>query len=513
MRLYKYSLVLSLGFFLLIAPKHVTALQVTSGALTISLGSEVVTMDPHAASSALTTTMHRYVFDTLTHRPKGATKAIPWAAEKFVQVDPKTIDFYMRKGVKFTNGEDVDAKAVQFSLLRPRIPGYKNVQKKRLRSIDRIEVRSKWVARVILKKPDPGIINRMSDWGNMVPPVYYSKISAADAATKPIGSGPYTMVRWDKGSQMVFKANSKHWNNNIKAIKNARVIPIKESGTKVAALLKGEVQLINQLPSQYLAKVKKSSKAKYKIVQGTRIFHLGFSHKIKSPLQNLKVRQAIAHAIDRETIVKSVVDGHGNVANQALHEWTEGHDSNAKWPYSFSISKAKKLLSEAGHPNGLKIDFIAPSGRYTKDKEVTQAIVGMLAKAGVKVNFKPLAWKRFVQVFRARKKPDATPFLYYIGYGNGGGDSDGALGSITSCKGSWSGYCSTKVDKMLQSALTNLNMKERQSTFRNVVKEMTRDVSHVIIWQTEFIYGMGKNINWDARNDGRVYLWDISSSK
>ncbi len=89
MQLFKYSLVLSFTVFLLAAPKYVAALQVTKGALTISLGSEVVTMDPHAASSALTTTIHRYVFDTLTHRPKGATKAIPWAAKKFIQVDPK----------------------------------------------------------------------------------------------------------------------------------------------------------------------------------------------------------------------------------------------------------------------------------------------------------------------------------------------------------------------------------------------------------------------------------------
>jgi peptide/nickel transport system substrate-binding protein len=510
MKIVGYTAAILTASLISLFPPRAFALEVVPGVVSISLGSEVVTMDPHAASSALTTTMHRYVFDTLTHRPKGVTKAIPWAAKKVVQVNPTTIDFFMREGVKFTNGEDVDAESVKFSLLRPRIPGYKNVQKKRLRSIKRVEVVSKWVARVILKKPDPGMVNRMADWGNLVPPKHYANTKPEDVAIKPIGSGPYIMVRWDKGSQMVFKANPNHWNTKIKAIKNARVVPIKESGTKVAALLKGEVDLINQLPSQHLAKVKKSKKARSKIVQGTRIFHLGFSHAIDSPLQKLSVRRAISHAIDRSVIVKSVVDGHGNVANQALHEWTEGHDPNAKWPYNYDLGKAKKMLAEAGYPNGFEIDFIAPAGRYTKDKEVTQALAGMLNAAGVKVNFKPLAWKRFVQVFRARGKAGAKPFIYYIGYGNGSGDSDGTLGSITSCKGSWSGYCNPKVDEKLQSALTNLDLKARGVAFRDVVKMMTKDVSHVMIWQTEFIYGLGSKVEWDARNDGRIYLWDIS---
>lgn len=486
-----------------------SAVEIKPGMITISLGSDVDTIDPHASSSAIGVSINRFVFDTLTNRPKGAVKAVPWAAESIRLVDPTTYEFKMREGVKFTNGEDVDAEAVKFSLLRPRTPGYRSAQSRIFRNIKDVEIVSKWVARVKLNAPDPGLLNRMSDYGNLVPPKYYASISQQDAAVKPVGSGPYKLVRWTKGVEMVFEANPDYWNKELVLTKTIRVVPIREDGTKVAALLSGEVNFAANIPPQYIPRLKKDPRTTVAVEKGTRIYHLGFTHNIKSPMSDVRVRRAIAYAIDRNVIVKDVVEGYGAVANSPLHEWTEGHDANLKWPYPYNPAKAKELLKEAGYPNGFDIDFYSPAGRYTKDKEVAEAISGFLQNVGVRAHYHPLTWSRFVEVFRAKNKPGTKPFLYYIGYGNGNGDTDSTLSAIAACKGVWSGYCNPAIDKLMDKALANPDLKARDAIFKEIVNKMIADVSHVFLWQEDALYGMTSDIQWDVRNDDRVYAWEI----
>lgn len=507
------KLLLTLAAFslmaLVAAPHEAFAKTIKNATITISLGSEVDTMDPHTTSSALATVFHRYTFDTLMHRPTGSNTMVPWAAKEMIQIDPKTIEFRMREGVKFTNGEEVDAQAVQFSLMRPLQPGFKTVQTRIFRVIDRVEVVSKWVVRVHMKSTDPGLLRRLADWGHLVPPKHYSTLSPDDAAVKPVGSGPYRLVRWQKGVEMVFEANPDYWKEDAPHVKTVRAVPIKEDGTKVAALLKREVDLINQVPAQYIPKLEAGANTRVEAVRGTRVFHLGFTHGMDSPLKDIRVRQAIAHAIDRDVIVKHVVEGRGIVANQPLHEWTEGYDAKRTWPYNYDPNKSKKLLADAGHPNGFEIDFVTADGRYTKDKEVAQSIAGMLQAVGVRVRFQPVVWKRFVDTFRGRVNPGAKPFIYYIGYGNGTGDSDAALSAVAACNGAWSAYCDPEIDKALDATASTVDFKKRAAIFEDITQRLAKDAAHVMLWQEDSVYGLQKDIVWKVRNDDRVYAWEL----
>ena len=492
-----------------IVPPASAAKTIKPQTITISLGSELETMDPHTSSSALATNVHRYVFDTLMHRPTGTHELVPWAAKEVIQVDPRTLEFHMREGVKFTNGEDVDAQAVQYSLNRPLQPGFRTVQVPLFRVIERVEVVSKWVVRVHMKASDPGMLRRLADWGQLVPPKYYSSLSAEDAAIKPVGSGPYRLARWERGVEMVFEANPNYWKEDVPIVKTVRVVPIKEDGTKVAAMLKKEVDLVNQIPAQYIPKLQADPGTKVEIVRGTRIFHLGFTHAINSPLKDIRVRQAIAHAIDRNVLVKNVVEGRGVVANQPLHEWTEGYDAKRAWPYNYDPAKSRALLAEAGYPKGFDIDFVGTDGRYTKDKEVEQAIVGFLQAVGIRTKFQTVVWKRFVDVFNGRNNPGTKPFIYYIGYGNGTGDSDAALSAVAACRGAWSAYCNRDIDRELDEAASTMDLKKRGAIFQDITQRLARDVAQVMLWQEDAVYGMRKDIHWTVRNDDRVYAWEL----
>ena len=379
------------------------------------------------------------------------------------------------------------------------------------RNIERVEVLNKWVARVHLKGPDPGLFIRLSERGNLVPPKYYSSISQEEASVKPIGSGPYKPVRWKKGVEIVFEANPNYWNPDYPKVRKIRLVPISEPGTMVAALLKGEVDLVNNVPAQYIPRVESNPTTEIKAVHGTRIYHLGFTHSIKSPFQDLRVRKAIAHAVNREILVKAVVEGRGVIGNQPLHEWTEGYDPHRKWPYEYNPEKSRKLLAEAGYPNGFTIDFYSPTGRYMKDKEIAEAITGMLTKVGIQAKFEPLTWQTFVSRFnKVRTNPD-KPFLYYIGFGNGSGDTDGCLNAIAACKGAWSAYCNPELEKRIDEAAVTVDLKKRAELFQTITQKMAEDVSQVMLWQEDSIYGTNRRIQWDARNDDRVYVWEIDT--
>jgi peptide/nickel transport system substrate-binding protein len=496
------------ALLLLVSAGGGSAKNIKNTTVTISLGSDLETMDPHTNTSALTTTLHRYLFDTLMHRPNG-TDLLPWAAKSFKQIDSKTLEFHMREGVTFSNGEEVDAQAVRYSLMRPLQPGFKTVLTPLFRVIDRIDVVSKWVVRIHMKTSDPGLLRRLADYGHLVPPRYYSRLSPEESSQKPVGSGPYKLTRWEKGVEIIFEANPNYWKPDAPQVKIVRVVPIKEDGTKIAALLKGEVELVNQVPAQYIEKLKAAPDTRVELVRGTRVFHVGFTHGIESPLKDVRVRKAVAHAIDRNVIVKNVVEGYGVVANQPLHQWTEGYDAKRVWPYEFNPQKSRQLLAEAGFPNGLDIDFMSPEGRYTKDKEVAQALAGMLQGAGFRVKHQSMVWNRFVEAFNARNNPGAKPFIYYIGYGNGTGDSDAAISAVAACKGAWSAYCSSDVDKALDEAASTMDRKKRDGIFRGITALMAGEVSHVMLWQEDSVYGMRKNIVWAIRNDDRVYGWEL----
>jgi peptide/nickel transport system substrate-binding protein len=484
------------------------AKNIKDGTISVSFGADAVTMDPHTDSSAILTSVHRFVFDTLMDRERGNILPTPWAAKSYKILDGgRTIEFQMREGVKFTNGEDVDAEAVKFSLLRPRTPGFKTVQLLTFRAIDRVEVVSKWVVRVHLKYVDLGILNRMANWGHLVPPKYYSKLGQPDAAIKPIGSGPYKLARWQRGVSMTLEANPNYWHSEYPKVKTVRVLPLPENTTRVAALLKGEVDIIRNIPAQFIPQIKANPKTEVQTTRNVRIHQVGFL-PMGGPTLDRRVRQAIAHAIDREAIVRDVVQGTGAVVNQPTHQWTEGYDPKFKWPYEHNLAKAKKLLAEAGYPNGFSIDMLASSERYVYAKEVPEAIAGMLSQVGIKVNLQLVAWRTFTTRFRGQKtKSNVKPMIYYYGYGNGGGDSDDTLNAQNACTGKWSGYCNPAMDKLLQLAGSASTPERRQEIFRMITEATAEDASHIIIWQTDDIYGLTKRVDFKIRGDDRIDVW------
>lgn len=489
------------------APKDAT--------LTLAYGEETPTMDPHTESSQISNQRNRWIMQTIMHRtPEG--KLIPLLAKNLKWVDTKTLDIELRSGIKFSNGEDMDAEAVKFSLQRIFDPKLKSRQRRRFRVIKNkkaIEVLGKYKVRFHLAYPDSGFPNRLGNVGPIVPPKYYKSKSTRYLASHPIGSGPYVLKKWVKDEFAEYEANPNSWDPRYPKVKRVIVKIIPEAGARVAALIKGEVDVIFDVPPAMWDRINKSGKARVVSKPSIRIFRLGFYNKWGGVLNNKKLREAIARAVDRKTLRESVFKGSAAPASQVLHPWTEGYLSPKEFPYPYEYNPqlAKKLLAEAGYPNGIELPMIANTS-YLKAKEAIEVLVGMLRKSGIRVKLQALNSRAFRNSFRKHRKKPAKgfkPFLYFQSFGGGGGDSDLQLGSIFGCKGSWSGWCDKDIEKMIDQASSATDDKTRRKIFEEITKKGTNDLAVVPLYRLYANFGLSNRVDWDPRVDERIMAWEI----
>ena len=238
-RLWLWMVVLAL----LLLPAGVKA--VPKGKVVLGMAGALTTFDPHTFSSLPISMHHPNVFETLLARaPDGSmTNQL---AESYKMVSPKVWEFKIRKGVKFSNGDPVNAEAVKFSFERILDPKMKSRQYRYFKSMAKLEVVDEHTVRIHTKKPDPMLPPFLAIYGFIVPPKYYKKHDKKYLTRNPVGSGPFVMKKWRKGQEVVYEANPNAWRKS--KVKTAVVKFIPESTTRVSALISGDVDVIDNLP-------------------------------------------------------------------------------------------------------------------------------------------------------------------------------------------------------------------------------------------------------------------------
>ncbi|MFQ5895739.1 MAG: ABC transporter substrate-binding protein [Nitrospinota bacterium] len=489
------------------APLHAGEPQ---GTLAITWGNDLFTFDPHTTSSFIMVQLHRYVFDGLAHKSPPDYKLGPYTAEGWKWVSPKVLEMRLRRGIKFTNGEDFDARAVRIGFKRIRDPKLKSRQLRYFRLLERVEEVDKHTVRFHFKKHDATFLLKLPAWGFPVPPKYYSSHPPSYLATHPVGSGPYKLVKWVKNHEMILEANENYWRPGIPKIKRIVQRPIPELGTRVAALLKGELDVIRAVPPHLIPKIRANPNLKVEIIPAVRIMYMGFVNYKGGPLADVRVRKAINHALDFESIRTTIMGGLASPIGQLFHPWTEGHVRGRPRWYPYNPQRAKELLREAGYPNGFSVRMISPTGRYPKDRETGQAIVGQLARVGIRVNYTPLAWSAFVRTFRAHRRPGTKPFMVFMGFGNGGGISDSLLIGTVGCGGSWSPFCDKEIDAAIDRAASEADDAKRYKIYSGITDLMKKKATHAIFFRIHDAYGVNKRVRYRFRPDERIYLWEAS---
>lgn len=472
--------------------------QEAKDALVIARSASTTALDPGFLRESATIVDN--IFDTMVERD-AQMKLVPGLALSWKSVDPTTWEFKLRPGVKFTDGEPMDAQAVKYSLDRVLDPANHAPTISYIRTVSKVEVVDPMTVRITTNGPDPLLPTRMSRYpAYIVPPKYVEEHGRDYFATHPVGTGPYEFVKFVPGQYVELKANDDYW-RGAPTIKSVTFKTIPDSTARTTALLNGEADIIEDLPVDLVPMVQQSpSDQVVDVKNGGLTIYLGLvmSHK---PLDELKVRQALNMAIDRKTIVDDILHGMATIKGTQVGPADFGYADIP--PPKFDPEGAKKLLAEAGLPDGFSIT-LESTHRYMKDDAVAQAIAQMFGDVGVKVTQQVLDWSVYVQEV-PRKGP-----IYMLGWGSTQTlDADAAVYAIMHSGEPYSTASIPELDKLLDESRATVDPVKRADILKQVQELAAKDVPLITLYQEDALYGKAKDVTFAGRPDARIPVYDI----
>lgn len=484
------------------------------GKVVVAQGVDPTTLDPMNHQETPAANLAANIFDMLLERDQDL-KIVPLLAESYRLVAPTIWEFKLRKGIKFHNGEPLDAGAVKFSLERLIDPKLKLRGATPFAPLSRVEVVDSHTARIHTKAPWP-ILDTLMTGLAILPPKYYQDKDMAHVARNPVGSGPFKFVRWVKDDFIELAANEGYWRGAPK-MKTLIFRPIPDDAVRVAALQNGEIDIAVNIPPHLASIIAKHPKLFLSTAPSVRTIQLMYythefdrQHKLvgsyPGPIADRRVRMAMNYAVDVDQLVQAVLDGKGVRVATMLTENHFGFDPTLK-PIKQDVAKAKQLLSQAGFPNGVDIVLNSPQGRYVRDKEVAEAVAGQLTKAGIRTQLKTHEWGSYLNnmVYVHKAGP-----VWLIGWGTTTYDAETVYVPLFRSGKILSNYSNQDFDRMVDEAQTVMDSKKRLELYHRINRLWVEDAAAMPLYQQLDLYGVTKRMVWKARGDERVKGFDMA---
>ena len=515
------------AFYLLAA---VAASALAGGAsaqeLRVGLGVEPTSMDPHYHNLSPNNGFAAHVYSPLIDQDENQ-RLVPGLATSWKPINDTTWEFKLREGVKFHDGSPLTADDVIFTFERagnvPNSPSSFGLytKGKRVTKVDDQTIH------MITEGPAPLLPNDVSNISVV------SKKAAQNATTgdfnqgkASIGTGPYKLVEWVPGDRIVLQRFDQYWGEKA-AFEKVTVKPIKSDPARVAALLAGDVDFIENVPTADVERLKKEKNVTLSQGVSNRIIYLHMDHfrdkspfitgTDKNPLRDVRVRKAISKAINREAIVERVMEGVAIPAGQLLPETFFGVSKNLK-PEKYDVDGAKKLLAEAGYPNGFGMTLHAPNGRYINDAKIAQAVGQMLSRAGIATQVETLP----PSVFFSRASsggPNKEPEFSFIlvGWGSGTGEASSPLRSLLMTVNKEKGngasnrgnYSNPEADKLIEEALQTLDDSKREQLLARATELTIGDLGIIPLHYQVNVWGSRKGLRYTARSDEATQVMNL----
>ena len=361
-------------------------------------------VDPFMNNVRIGVIIGQQVWDTLIYRDPRTNEYKGQLATSWKWVDDKTLELELRKGVKFHNGEEFDADDVVYTLNFVSKPESKVVSAQNVNWIARAEKLDKHKVRIITKSPFPAAIEYLAGPVVIHPNEYYQKVGPKGMNEKPVGSGPYRVTEHAIGKYIRLERNPDYFKDGPKQaakIEKVEIRFIPDRQTQVAEVLAGGIDMIMSVALDQANQIK--SVPHLQVVSGEtmRIAFLNFASGENSPtpqLKDIRVRRAIAHAIDREAMVKQIVGEGARVLHVQCFSSQFGCSEEGAVRYTYDPAKARALLKEAGFDNGFDIDFYA-----YRERNQTEAMIGYLRAVGIRANLRFMQYAAMREMVRGGK--------------------------------------------------------------------------------------------------------------
>ena len=492
---------------------------------------ELKSLDPYTLKETTTIAHHAHVYEGLVTRDKDL-KIIPALAESWETPEPTRWRFHLRKGVKFHNGDPFTADDVVFSADRVRAKGSN--------FLTNVPADAKFVkiddytVDVKLDSPNPILTSQWDGWfimdkkwceeNNAVAPTPASATTPSYAALHENGTGPFIIESHQPGVKTVFKVNPNWWRKPEHNLKEIVFTSIGSAATRVAALLSGEVDVIEPVPTQDIQRVNASGTATVMSAPEIRTIFLGMdqardellysSIKGKNPFKDIRVREAFYKAIDVDLIKNRVMRGLSTPSALMVAPQLYPLSKDFTRPKS-DPDGAKKLMTEAGYPDGFEVTMDCPNDRYVNDADICQAVVGMLARIGVKVNL--LAQPK-AQYFGKVLKPGGYQTSFYLlGWTPASMDSHNVLYDIMGCRddpknatrgeANLGGYCNKELDALTDKILVEPDTAKRDQMIKQAFEIGIKDYGYIPLHQQALAWGVSKKVKLTQRADNEVLFY------
>jgi len=483
------------------------------------------TMDPHAVNSAPVLGFLNNVYEGLVRRgrdmdiePALATSWEPIGAGEGWR-------FTLRQGVTFHDGATFNADDVVFSYQRA------SDEASDTRSwfapvSDVIKVDA-FTVDIMTTAPNPifpdSIANWMimdSGWAAANDTALPDKENGNYATLKTNGTGPFRVTVRDPGVMTVLEPFAGWWDEPQHNITNAQLIPIQNPATAVAALLSGDVDLINPVPIQDTERLNQSDTIQ--VFQGieARVIMLGFPHEADAlkysngttdgnPFADVRVRQAVAHAINVPAILQTIMRGNAEPASQLVSDAMRGYSPELSARPTYDVATAKALLADAGYANGFSFGFKCPNDRYLNDEAVCQAITGMLAQIGITAQLDAMPVQNYWPELRADNYD-----MFLLGWSPGTFDAEHPVRFLAATPdtekklGSWNfgGYSNARVDELLPMIQSEIDDSKRQAMLDETARILQEEVAYVPLYVQPLVWGAKANIDLTQRPDNFMIL-------
>jgi peptide/nickel transport system substrate-binding protein len=467
-------------------------------ALSVDLPGEPATLDPHVQWDTDSYHVYRNIFDNLvTRNPDG--QIVPQIAKAWRYESDTALVLDIRTDVKFHDGTSLTVDDVVWSVQRITDPAFKSPQLSQFNSIVKAEAVGPDRVRLTTSSPYPALLAQLVKL-SIVPRAYVQKAGNEKFNVEPLGSGPYRLVSWQKGVRVTLAANDSYWRGRppFKTV-TFQVVP--DTATRIANLKTGRSDIVRQLNPDDAAGLKGESRLQILSVPTERTGYL-FINALYGPTKDVRVRRAIAHAINRQLLVDALLGGYGRPVSILLTPANFGYVEGLKG-YPFDPARARQLLKEAG-AEGAEISFYT-SPAY--DQRLVQAIQQMLQEVGLKVAISQTDQPTFLK--RRQGKPEEAGSISLGRWSCACQDADGVIFPLFQSQSLWAKYANPAFDDAVTRARQTLKEEERLKHYREAFAILEQDVPGIGLYQDFAIYAARRELSWKPTANEAFFVMEM----
>jgi peptide/nickel transport system substrate-binding protein len=500
--------------------------SLNSQAATLKWGAQndILTLDPHSQNHATTNAILMHSYEGLTrYSAKSEREVEPALATKWTYISPTQVRFELRKGVKFHDGAPFTADDVVFNLNRIKQPqGTMQIYVTGIKEIKKIDDHT---IDMILDAPQPLLMRNIIDfrmmskaWAekNNSTKVQDYKAKEENYASRTVnGTGPYKITSWNPDNKITMADNPAWWGKKDGNVTDVVYSPVKADATRVAALLSGEIDLLTDLPTQDVNRLR--TDPKIKVLDGPEVrtiyiaMDLGSDElrtsnvKGKNPFKDKRVRQALNMAVDREAIKSRIMRGLSIPAAIMVAPGVNGHTNALDTAMKLDVEAAKKLLADAGYPNGFEFTLACPNNRYVNDEEICQSLLSMWSRIGIKAKLQAEPMSTFSQ-----KMQKFEHDIYMLGWGVATYDAQYMIQSLartrtTGANGNfnYSKVSDNRVDQLSDAMANEVDVAKRNGMITEALTRIRDEHLFIPLHHQMRPWAMKKEVTTIHRSDDR----------